>query len=142
MRRRIDYDFLTGEQPDSLLVAAGKQLNVASLMSANDLTLQSMAIEHAQYQARLGQQGHQLWDERVKRLYAALPNFGEFAEVCAESWPDQLVEDAAEEMYKSWRQSPGHWEAVTKPNDGWGYAMAFCDRRRVWYACGVFGYRG
>lgn len=140
MKRTADYDFITGEQPDSLLVAAGMRLGVASLQSANNLTLQLMAQRHAAFQAAKGEQGHQNWDERVKELYAKLPEFVEFSEVCAESWPDQSVEDSAEEMYKSWRQSPHHWQAVTSKNDGWGYAMAYCDRRRVWYACGVFAY--
>lgn len=141
-KRAIDYDFLTGEQPDSSLVAAGKQLDVACLKSANSLVLQAMAQRHAEYQASRGEQGHQRWDERVKELYAKLPGFSEFSEVCAESWPDQSLDDAAEEMYKSWRQSPHHWAAVTAPNDGWGMSMAYCDRRRVWYACGVFCYSG
>jgi hypothetical protein len=138
--RRSNYEFTDVGQPDSLLVAAGLKLGVACLQSANLLPLQMMAQQHAEYQAIKATQGHQLWDERVKDLYVALPKYGEFTEVCAESWPDQTIEDAAAEMYNSWRQSPGHWSAVTGANAGWGAAMAFCARRRVWYACAVFAY--
>lgn len=133
-----DYDFITGEQPDSLLVAAGRRLDVACLRSMNVLALQTTAIKHAAYQAVRAEQGHQRWDQRSAELREKLPNFREFSEVCAESWPDQAVEEAAEEMFKSWRQSPDHWQAVTSLNDGWGASMAYCDRRRVWYACMIF----
>ena len=140
--RRTNYEFTEVDQPDSLLVAAGQQLDVACLRSVNVLALQTMAQRHAAYQAAKGVQGHQLWDDRVKELYAALPKYGEFAEVCAESWPDQTVEDAAVEMFNSWRQSPGHWSAVTSVNAGWGGAMAYCSRRRVWYATMIFAHAG
>lgn len=134
-----DYDF-TDDQPNSKLVVAGRKLDVACLRSTNVLTLQAMAERHAAYQAAKAEQGHQNWDERSKELYAKLPNFREFSEVCAESWPDQSLEDSAEEMYKSWQQSPHHWQAVTSVNDGWGAALAYCQRRRVWYACMIFAY--
>jgi hypothetical protein len=140
--KKTNYDLVDTEQPDSLLVAAGLKLDVACLQSANLLALQMMAQQHAEYQAIKATQGHQLWDERVKDLYVALPKYGEFAEICAESWPDQSVDDAAAEMYNSWRQSPGHWSAVTSTNAGWGAAMAFCSRRRVWYACMIFAQAG
>lgn len=139
---RTDYDFTDDTSPDSLLVAAGLQLSVACLQSVNVLALQSMAIRHAAYQAAKAEQGHQNWDQRVEELRAELPQFHVFSEVCAESWPDQSAEDSSQEMYKSWQQSPHHWEAVTSKNGGWGAAMAFCSRRRVWYACMIFGYSG
>ena len=38
-------------------------------------------------------------------------------------WPGQNVNDAAYEMYNSWRKSPGHWSAVNGPCRYYGYAM-------------------
>lgn len=146
-----DYDFLPppdqlniqpdpeAGDPNGLLIAAGQRLGVLSLATGKQHpVLQAKAQEHAQYQADHQQQGHQLWDQRYPELYRLIPDCGEFQEVCAESWPEDTKSEAAEEMYNSWRQSPGHWGTVNGRCDFWGYAMVK-GQNGIWYACGQFG---
>ena len=61
-------------------------------------------------------------------------------EVCAESWPGQRLVEAAEECVHSWRQSSGHWEAVSGQHVCFGYDMKL-GASGVWYATGIFGDR-
>lgn len=129
-----------GQQPNELLVTEGKRIGVQSLRTGKQHpVLQAMAQRHADYQARVGVQGHQGWNSRVKELYRDVPDCGTFSEVANESWPGQNANFAAREMYKSWRQSPGHWSAVNGAHSYWGYAMSYSQRKRTWYAAGVFG---
>lgn len=106
-----------------------------------DDTLQLAAEKHAEYQASVCEQGHQRWGLRRSVLRRALPEFTWIEEVANESWPGQDELAAAEEMFKSWRKSAGHWSYVNGECDIYGYAMAL-GRNRVWYACGIFGRRG
>jgi hypothetical protein len=144
-----NYDFLPPSdqldiKPDSgdangLLIAAGQRLGVLSLATGKQHPiLQAKAQEHAQYQADHQEQGHQLWDQRYHELYQLVPECQEFKEVCAESWPENTEAEAAEEMYNSWRHSPGHWSAVNGRCDFWGYAMVR-GSNGIWYATGQFG---
>jgi hypothetical protein len=48
------------------------------------------------------------------------------------------MNDAAREMYRSWRLSSGHWSAVNGRCDYYGYAMRR-GANGTWYACGIFG---
>lgn len=144
-----DYNFID-KQPEpekqpaiakehQALIDEGKRLRVKSLMTGvMHPVLQAAAEEHAQYQARLGVQGHQRWQTRVQQLFKLMPDSYEFREVANESWPDQDLGDAAEEMYDSWRQSPGHWGAVNGECSFYGYAMAYNERNKTWYAAGIF----
>jgi hypothetical protein len=137
-----DYDFLPPTEPTDadMVIAAGRRINVLSLATGKQHPiLQAAAEAHARYQAERCEQGHQHWDDRVKELYRLMPECHEFAEVCAESWPENNREEAAGEMYNSWRQSPGHWSAVNGRCDFWGYAMAI-GSNGVWYATGQFGH--
>jgi len=121
------------------LVAAGRRISVKSLLTGKPHpVLQAMAAKHALYQAKQGIQGHQLWDARVKTLFRDMPHCTDFAEVANESWPNDSPEKAADEMYHSWKQSPGHWAAVDGKCAFYGYAMCYNAGKRVWYACGVF----
>lgn len=117
-------------------------VGVLSLVTGdqNDI-LQEMAQRHADYQARVGRQGHQNWDSRKRELMRELPQFSSIEEVANESWPGQDEREAAEEMFKSWRKSSGHWGYVNGRCDAWGYAMAYSQQKRTWYACGLFGDR-
>jgi uncharacterized protein YkwD len=121
-----------------LLVTAGRRRGVLTLATGKqNMILQSAAQAHARYQAEHRKQGHQHWNTRVTWLRRKMPDCSEHREVCAESWPENIISEAAAEMYKSWRQSPGHWSAVNGRCDFWGYAMAF-GSNGVWYACGIF----
>ena len=92
------------------------------------------AAAHSAHQATLQQQGHHGWQARSQQLAAGR---GSAAEVCAESWPDQDLLDSCVDCVACWRQSTGHWAAVSQPQTAFGY-----DIRRgtngIWYATGIF----
>jgi hypothetical protein len=93
---------------------------------------------HAEYQAELGVQGHHDWETRFHRIAGRLGDGQVPQEVCAESWPGQTLWDAAKECVSSWRQSPGHWNAVRTPHPVFGFDMKR-GRNGVWYSVGIFG---
>jgi hypothetical protein len=98
------------------------------------------AESHAQHQANIALQGHHNWETRFHAINAQLPFSLAAREVCAESWPGQNLFDAAEECVASWRQSPGHWEAVSGRHGMYGYDMKR-GPNGVWYATGIFAGR-
>ena len=58
-------------------------------------------------------------------------------EIVAESWPwNRNVVDAAIDIVQSWRGSPGHWGAASRPWARYGYDMQTNGQK--WYATGVF----
>lgn len=93
---------------------------------------------HAQYQAEIGVQGHHAWEQRFHRINARLPENAVAQEVCAESWSGQGLIAAARECVHSWRQSSGHWGAVSSRHRFFGYDMQR-GNNGVWYATGIFG---
>jgi hypothetical protein len=92
---------------------------------------------HAEHQARLNLQGHHQWETRFHAINAALGGGLVAREVCAESWPGQGLLEAAEECVDSWRQSPGHWAAVSRRHALFGYDMQR-GTSGVWFAAGIF----
>lgn len=96
------------------------------------------AESHAEYQARIGLQGHHFWESRFHRISARLPGGLWASEVCAESWPGQHLLESAIECVRCWRLSPGHWEAVRTKHPFFGYDMKR-GTNGVWYATGIFG---
>jgi len=119
----------------------------ASTKGIKDPVLTDEAGSHSRYQAQIRVQGHHRWDSRFQRIIGRL--FGRKnryrvvyanptpVEVVAESWPDQDLVDSCVDCVHSWRQSPGHWNAVKSRHAGYGY-----DIRRgsngIWYATGIF----
>jgi hypothetical protein len=95
---------------------------------------------HAWHQASITLQGHHNWNARFQSINAELPGGLAACEVCAESWPGQGLLDAAEECVHSWRQSSGHWAAVSSHHLLFGYDMKR-GQNGVWYAAGVFAGR-
>jgi hypothetical protein len=93
--------------------------------------------KHADHQAQITLQGHHNWESRFHAINAQLPGGLVAQEVCAESWPGQTLVEAAEECVHSWRQSPGHWEAVGSRHSLFGYDMKR-GNNGVWYAAGIF----
>lgn len=89
------------------------------------------AEAHSAHQARIRRQGHHGWETRSQRLGGAA------AEVCAQSWEHQDLLDSCVDCVASWRQSSGHWRAVSGSHSAYGY-----DIRRggdgIWYATGIF----
>jgi hypothetical protein len=95
---------------------------------------------HAFHQASIALQGHHNWESRFHAINARLPGGLLAQEVCAESWPGQSLVEAADECVDSWRQSPGHWEAVHSHHALFGYDMQR-GANGVWYATGIFARR-
>lgn len=93
---------------------------------------------HAEHQAQLGVQGHHGWETRFHRIRERLGVGLLPQEVCAESWPGQSLWEAAKECVRSWRHSPGHWDAVRRPHRQFGYDMKR-GPNGVWYGVGIFG---
>jgi hypothetical protein len=92
---------------------------------------------HAAHQASITLQGHHNWNTRFHAINAELPGGLAAREVCAESWPGQNLLEAAEECVHSWRQSSGHWDAVSSRHVLFGYDMKR-GRNGIWYAAGIF----
>ena len=110
----------------------------ASTNGTFDPMLAKEAERHSLHQARIQLQGHHNWDRRFRRINAALPAGMTATEVCAESWPGESLVEAAAECVNSWRQSPGHWAAVSGDCPVYGYDMKR-GRNGIWYATGILG---
>ena len=98
------------------------------------------AEDHARHQARIAIQGHHNWNTRFHSINARLPSGLLAQEVCAQSWPGQNLLEAAVECVHSWRQSPGHWSAVSSRQALFSYDMQR-GANGVWYAAGIFASR-
>jgi hypothetical protein len=96
------------------------------------------AENHSSHQARIRVQGHHNWESRFHRITGRLPGGLRAQEVCAESWPHQGLLEAAIDCVHSWRQSPGHWSAVSSDQEAYGYDMKR-GSNGIWYATGIFG---
>lgn len=123
-----------------LLIATGRRWNVRSLEGREHPVLMRYAREHANYQARVHAQGHQLWGRRKYEIQSDLGGRFNVEECANESWPRQDRYKAAWEMYHSWRQSPGHWSEVNGPCELYGYAMVLSDSG-IWYADALFAHK-
>ncbi|MHB1035672.1 MAG: hypothetical protein ACYC35_12445 [Pirellulales bacterium] len=91
---------------------------------------------HSCYQAQIRLQGHHRWETRFHLLSRLLGGCAP-QEVCAESWPGQNLVDAAIECVHSWRQSSGHWQAVSGRHRLFSYDMKR-GANGIWYATGLF----
>lgn len=95
-----------------------------------------MALRHARYMAKHQWQQHQHWDARYAELVRTTPEYRGFVEIVAQSWPWNNREQAAAEMFNSWRQSPGHWRVANGICDAYGYSMAV-GTNGIWYGAGI-----
>jgi hypothetical protein len=98
------------------------------------------AKQHSTYQASILVQGHHSWDSRFHRISAKLGGGALPQEVVAESWPNETLVEACVDCVHSWRQSPGHWDAVRGRHKLFGYDIRR-GRNGIWYATGIFGRR-
>jgi hypothetical protein len=99
--------------------------------------LSSEAQQHSSHQASILLQGHHAWDSRFHRINSRLPSNLTAQEVVAESWPNKDLVDACIDCVDSWRQSPGHWSAVSGRHRMFGYDIKR-GRNGIWYATGLF----
>lgn len=109
----------------------------ASALTGYSPLLAKETEKHADHQASITLQGHHNWERRFHEINAQLPRGLLAQEVCAESWPGQNLMAAATECVHSWRQSPGHWSAVSGQQSLFAYDMKR-GRNGVWYATGIF----
>lgn len=98
-------------------------------------TLASGAASHSNYQASIGQQGHQNFGSRFNQLSGATG--GPVSEVVAESWPNQNMIDSCIDCVRSWRGSSGHWRGVAGRHRAFGYDIRR-GRNGIWYGTGIF----
>jgi len=124
------------------LIDAGRDYPKARVCdSPLDSTLMVAAQNQAEYQAKRRQQGHQLWDKRIKVLHKKFPSYN-FQEICAESWDDETNDPLyyiGWGMFKAWAYYPtGHWDVVKQRHDMFGAGMAL-GRDGIWYACIIVG---
>jgi len=96
------------------------------------------AERHSLRQAQMRVQGHHSWESRFHQINARLGQGMRATEVVAESWPGETLVEAAEECVRSWRQSSGHWSAVSRPHRAWAYDMKR-GQNGIWYGTGIFG---
>lgn len=113
----------------------------ASTAGKPNVHLVEEAQSHSRYQAQIRVQGHHFWERRFHRLLGILPFGLRAREVCAESWPNEKLVDAAVDCVDCWRQSSGHWSAVREAHPLFGYDMQR-GSNGIWYATGVFGSHG
>ncbi len=113
----------------------------ASTSTVAEPVLEDEAASHSNYQARICVQGHHQWDSRFHRIIARLSGRGyQYSaprEVVAESWPGQNLIDSCIDCVASWRQSPGHWDAVRSVHTSYAYDIQQ-GRNGIWYATGIF----
>jgi hypothetical protein len=88
--------------------------------------------------ARIQLQGHHNWESRFHEISSRMGSGLSAREVVAESWGHEDLLDAAIECVHSWRQSPGHWNAVRAAHTYYGYDMKQGTNGK-WYATGLFG---
>jgi len=129
------------DRPAQWLIKVGTEFPGArACQSEHHPALQTAAEQHARYQARVCRQGHQRWAQRSEQLARKIPGV-QFCEICAESWDrqrDEPLPEIAREMYRCWKQSPGHWRVASTRHRYFGAAMAQ-GRNGIWYACIIVG---
>lgn len=112
----------------------------ASTSGELHVALRTAVEKHSQHQADIESQGHHNWGTRFHRISARLPMGMSTTEICAESWPNQGLVAAAIDCVHSWRQSSGHWGAVSSRHTLYAYDMKQ-GSNGVWYATGIFANR-
>ncbi len=111
-----------------------------STVGPDDPILLSEATSASKYQAQIRVQGHHNWESRFHRIMGRLLGRGTPGtpvEVVAESWPNQDLMDSCVDCVASWRQSEGHWSAVSARQASYGYDIKLSDNG-IWYATGIF----
>jgi hypothetical protein len=94
------------------------------------------ATDHSVYQAKKGVLGHQNFGTRSTRISGELEQ-GSVSEICAQSWTDEGLFEAAIGCVRAWRNSSGHWSAARKKHTYYGYDMVL-GSNNIWYATGIF----
>ncbi|MDR3199036.1 MAG: hypothetical protein LBU34_14310 [Planctomycetaceae bacterium] len=99
-------------------------------------SLTKEATDHSIYQAKTGVLGHQNFGTRSGRISEEL-GLVSVSEICAQSWTDEGLFEAAIGCVRAWRNSSGHWTAARKKHTYYGYDMVL-GSNNIWYATGIF----
>jgi hypothetical protein len=122
--------------PDSVIVAASKVWDGSRVHEGlRDPYLVEVAQDHADYMARVDQQGHQRFKQRAARIRRDLMLSP--TEVCAETWIWQEYDrplELGKELFRCWEQSSGHWSVVSQPHRRYGDGLAK-STTGIWYGC-------
>ncbi|MDX1944713.1 MAG: hypothetical protein SFU86_04835 [Pirellulaceae bacterium] len=139
---RVMLDLPTGTLTQRTLIWAVRTHPERPASASTDLheVLETETQKHSIHQASITLQGHHNWGSRFHSINSRLPDGLVSQEVCAESWPGQNLVEAAEECVHSWRQSSGHWDAVSRQHVYFSYDMQL-GTNGVWYATGIFAQR-
>jgi len=118
------------------LIEAGKIFpGVKVCESPNHPLLMDLAQKHSQYMAKVQRLGHQNFQSRYELIKDML-DMGA-SEIAAMSWfddpQDLSLNKVAEEMYKSWRSSAGHWKVASVKHAFAGYGMEK-GLNGIWYS--------
>jgi hypothetical protein len=79
--------------------------------------------------------GHQNFQQRWDTIRSILGVNA--SEIAAETWDrqkDDSLEAVADEMFRCWRQSPGHWRVASVKHTYFGGDMAQGEDG-IWYSC-------
>jgi len=98
--------------------------------------LAALATKHSEYQAQIGVQGHQHFENRAAKV-RFVTHSNDVSEVVAESWEHQDLIDSCIDCVLSWRQSPGHWAGVSSRHRLYGYDIRK-GSNGIWYGTGLF----
>lgn len=122
------------------LIVAGKKYEGAHICESEiNQFMMDKAQTHAEYEAVHGQ-GHQGFSDRVAALQLQVGPY-QYAEICAESWPEQkdaTPEELGYEAFKCWEQSKGHWSVCITKHKYVGYGVAQ-GNNGIWYFCAIVG---
>lgn len=133
----MDYDLIGKMTPTELLIEAGRRIGVKSITESQlHEFMMALAERHANEQAKACYQSHNGFNGRASEVMAKFGG-GTVSEIVAESWPNQNENEAAEDAWKDWKQSPGHWREANSPHSYYGYSIAK-GKNNIWYSCGIF----
>ena len=107
---------------------------VRCLSGTQDPMIQQLATDAAQLQALRERCGHWDFDARFMQIQQDLSMLA--SEIAAMSWPEQkdlVMRALGDEMWKCWRESPGHWAIASKPHARYGLDMVQA-KNGIWFA--------
>ena len=123
--------------PSEALIEAGLRFPGAHICeSKKHPLLMQLCSEHSQYMADHHKQGHQNFSERYDTISKILKCNA--SEICAESWDrqkDDPLPVIADEMFKCWKSSSGHWKIASQKHTFFGGDMCQNKENGVWYSC-------
>ena len=109
----------------------------ASCFGRCDERLLAACGRHSQHQASIQSQGHHNWESRFHEIHRTVGGQPP-VEVCAESWPGENLLHSCFSCVYAWRQSSGHWGAISGRQPAFGYDIKR-GANGIWYATGIFG---